>query len=121
MPSKSTVQDLVDLVLSGKILESFDKYYADNVSMQENHNPPTVGKAANRTREEKFIGSIKEFHGASTPEIVVDGDNSVIHWIMDYTNTDGVKVHFDQLAHQKWEGDKVVFEKFYYDTGAGAH
>jgi hypothetical protein len=34
------ITDLNDLVLRGKALEAFDKYYHDDVVMQENDNPP---------------------------------------------------------------------------------
>ena len=40
-------KDLNDMILTGKALEGFEKYYADNCEMQENTEPPTVGKDAN--------------------------------------------------------------------------
>jgi hypothetical protein len=48
------ITDLNDLVLQGKPLEAFEKYYHEDVVMQENENTPTVGKVANREREEQF-------------------------------------------------------------------
>ena len=49
------ISDLNDLVLQGKSLEAFDKYYHEDVIMQENENAPMVGKAINRKREEEFF------------------------------------------------------------------
>ena len=49
------INDLNNLVVQGKSLEAFDKYYDDEVVMQENENPPTIGKIANRKREEEFF------------------------------------------------------------------
>ena len=48
---KANFEDIKSLVLQGKAMEAFEKYYAEDVVMQENETPATVGKAANRDRE----------------------------------------------------------------------
>ena len=45
------VEDLNAQILAGKGMEAFEKYYADDVSMQENADAPRVGKDANRKYE----------------------------------------------------------------------
>ena len=42
------INDLNNMILQGKALEAFDKYYHEGVIMQENDNPPREGKAVNR-------------------------------------------------------------------------
>ena len=42
------INDLNNMILQGKALEAFDKYYHEGVIMQENDNPPRKGKAVNR-------------------------------------------------------------------------
>ena len=42
---KAAVEDLIAKVVGGKSLDAFDRYYADDVTMQENEQPPRVGKA----------------------------------------------------------------------------
>ena len=56
---KVAVEDLIAKVVGGKALEAFDRYYADDVTMQENEQPPRVGKAACRAFEEDFLSKIK--------------------------------------------------------------
>jgi hypothetical protein len=46
---KANFEDIKSLVSQGKAMEAFEKYYGDDVVMQENETPATVGKAANRT------------------------------------------------------------------------
>ena len=58
-PPKAAVEDLIAKVVGGKALEAFDRYYADDVTMQENDQPPRVGKAACRTFEADFLSKIK--------------------------------------------------------------
>jgi hypothetical protein len=110
------LQDLNGLVLQGKSLEAFEKYYHDQVVMQENENPPTVGKEANRQRELAFYGSVTEFRGAK-PLKVTAGDNySMVEWHYDYTHKDwGVK-NYTQVSVQEWQDGKIKKEKFYYSN-----
>ena len=36
----TAVEDLIAKVVGGKALDAFDRYYADDVTMQENEQPP---------------------------------------------------------------------------------
>jgi ketosteroid isomerase-like protein len=42
---KAAVEDLIAKVVGGKAMEAFDRYYADDVTMQENEQAPRAGKA----------------------------------------------------------------------------
>lgn len=118
MSNREAAHDLVHLVTNGKLLEAFDKYYDEGVVMQENGKDPMVGKTANRVREEEFVGSIEAVHSMGAPEILVDGDQVVIHWIGDVTLKGGSRITMDQLAQQTWKQGKIVRERFVYDTAA---
>lgn len=52
------LEDLNQLVISGKLMDAFEKYYHDDVVMQENEESPVVGKDVNRKREETFLSNI---------------------------------------------------------------
>ncbi len=71
-------KQLNDDVLSGKIMEAFEKYYADDVVMQENSEEPRKGKAENRKAEEQFMASVEAFNGASVKASAVNGDVSLL-------------------------------------------
>lgn len=109
------VEDLIELLFSGRLLEAFDKYYAENVSMGENSQPPTVGFEANRSREIAFLDTIAEWHNGQAHSIIVDGDNAAIHSSFEFTNKDGVRLRFNQVSLQTWQNDKIVKEVFFYD------
>ena len=53
-------KDLHRMMSEGKLLEAFDKYYADNVVMEEPRFGRVEGKAANREREVQWLESIKD-------------------------------------------------------------
>jgi ketosteroid isomerase-like protein len=108
------ITDLNDLVLRGKALEAFDKYYHDDVVMQENDNPPTVGKALNRQREESFFAAITEFRGAHPQKVTVGEGTTMVQWHYDYTHRDWGTRHYTQISVQEWQDGKIIREQFFY-------
>lgn len=107
---------LNDTILSGQIMEAFEKFYADDVVMQENASDPFVGKAVNRDREQAFVDSVAEFHGAEILATSTAGDVSFSEWMMDITFQDGNRKKLEQVAVRRWKDGQVVSERFYYDT-----
>ncbi|MBL0740326.1 nuclear transport factor 2 family protein [Chryseolinea lacunae] len=113
---KDKLADLNQLVVSGNLLEAFEKYYHDDVQMQENANAPTVGKAANRLREQEFIGNIAEFRSATVHGLATDNNISFVIWHYDYTHKEwGVK-NYTQVSVQHWQDGKIIKEHFYYGS-----
>ena len=110
-------QTLNDMVLSGKALEAFEKYYADDVVMQENSDEPRVGKEANRKAEEEFFASLAEFLEGKVLASAVNGDTSFSEWFMDVTFKNGYRMKLAQVAVRKWKDGKVVHERFFYNKG----
>lgn len=109
--------ELNQTVLAGRILEAFDRFYADAVVMQENNAPATVGKPANREREIKFVDSIEQFHSAALLNAAVQGNLSFSEWVMDVTFKGGVRVKLEQVAVRTWQSGQIVHERFYYNAG----
>ena len=68
---EEALNDLNNLVQEGKLLEAFERYYHDDVEMQENDLPPVVSKAANRAREQEFLDNIIEFRKRKSMELVL--------------------------------------------------
>lgn len=114
MTIKSQVQAVIDGILAGKLLETFDQYYAEDVVMSENRLDERVGKSANREYEQKFVESIQEFHGAQVGRIIVDGDHAAVEWTFDLTFKGGNRVKMQQVAVQTWKNEKIIREDFYH-------
>lgn len=91
------------------------EFYADDVVMQENLNPPTVGLEANIAREREFVASIAQVKEMRAKSIVVDGDRAVINWHQDLVNTNGQRLRFDQVSLQLSKDGKIVHEQFVND------
>ncbi len=101
-------------ILAGDILGAFDRFYADNVVMQENNSEPTVGKAANRAREEAFLASVEQFHGARVVSSAVNGTIAFSEWELDATYKGAGRFLLAQVAVREWRDGQVVRERFYY-------
>ena len=117
MPTRDQVTRLVRDVEANRILDAIDEFYDENVSMQDNLNPPVVGKAANRERERAFFAGIT-VHQNRALSTAIDGDQVVIHWLFEFTGGDGKRYRMDQLAQQEWKDGRVVRERFYYDSAS---
>jgi ketosteroid isomerase-like protein len=110
-------RQLNETILKGDILGAFDKFYADDIVMQENMTEPFVGKAINRKREEDFLASVEAFHGASLLSSAVNGDLTFGEWEFDATYKGAGRFKLTQVAVRKWKDGRVVHERFYYSKG----
>jgi hypothetical protein len=118
MTYQERAEDLYNMINSGQLMDAFEKYYHENCVMTEATGDRREGKAANRQYEEKFLASVKEFHGAGVGTINSNEEaktTSVESW-MDVTFQDGNRVKLEQVAVQKWDGDHIVDERFYYNA-----
>ena len=104
-------------ILQGDILGAFDRFYAEDIVMQENSLPPFSGKAVNRKREEEFVASIEQFHGAKVLSTGVNGDVSFSEWEMDVTFKGGFHALLAQVAVRRWKHGLIANERFYYSKG----
>lgn len=112
---KTNVEQLNQMILEGKTLEAFEKFYAEDVIMQDNNYPVRVGKDDNRKYEEAFVNGIIEFRGAKVLNTIISEDIAAIEWWMDFTHKDYGSRNYKQLAVQRWKDGKIVEEKFYYN------
>lgn len=120
MNLKEKIEDMNRMIISGNNMEAFEKYYHDDVVMQENNQPPTNGKSANRDREQKsreqMMASIEQFHGAHAKAVAVGDDTTMVEWSFDMTYKGGQRSKMEQVAVQKWKDGKIIHERFYYSS-----
>lgn len=113
MSTREHVLAVVEGILDGKVLETFEKYYAADVVMSENGVDERVGKDVNRKYEEAFVNNV-EFHGARVGRIIVEDHAAAIEWEFDVTPRGGERVLQKQVAVQTWRDGQIVREDFYH-------
>jgi ketosteroid isomerase-like protein len=118
MPSRQTVQAFIALVERGQYVEAIEQFYAPNASMQENSQPPRRGREVLVAYERAVIAACSAMRTLPVKSFLVDGDFVVIHWVFEFTRHSGKTMRIDELAHQRWDGEKIVEERFFYDPVA---
>ncbi len=108
------VNALNSLILEGKAMEAFEKYYHEDVVMQENQGAPTVGKEANRRREAEFFNSLIDFRSAEVLKVAVGEQLTMVEWHYDYTHKEWGDRNYTQVGVQEWKDGKIIKETFYY-------
>lgn len=111
---ETALLDLNQMVLSGKSMEAFEKYYHEHVAMQENNQEPTISKAANREREKHFHEDLIEFRTAEVKGLAVGDNISYVTWHYDYTHKDWGVRNYTQVSIQHWKEGKIIKEQFIY-------
>ena len=110
------INELLEYVRNGRIMDAMSAFYADEVVMEEPAYGKTVGLAANLKREQAFVDSVKAFKKFETPSIAIGEDVSLYENVMEWTDVEGNDIHVEQVAVQKWQGGKIIHERFYYAT-----
>jgi len=113
---RTAVDQLNQMILEGKILDAFGKFYSQEVIMQDNDYTARIGKDVNRQYEEAFVNGLTEFRGAKVLNTIISDDIAAIEWWMDYTHKDYGVRNYRQLSVQRWKNGKIVEEKFYYNN-----
>ncbi|KAF2077786.1 hypothetical protein CYY_000907 [Polysphondylium violaceum] len=112
----SNIRSNLEAVLKGiqenKIVETFDKYYHDDVVMFEKGDSTNrVGKAQNRVAEQGFASNAT-IHELKVLKVLVDGDNSAYEAEMTFTYA-GNKITKTQWSIQQWKDGLIIKEEFY--------
>ena len=110
------IHQLNEMFVNGKVMEAFEKFYDKDVVMQENEQAPTVGKEANRRREEEFLCKVTEIREAKPLKVAIGVGVTMVEWKLDYTHEDWGVRNYKQVSVQEWEDGKIIKEKFYYGS-----
>jgi ketosteroid isomerase-like protein len=115
MPSRERVEAFIALVVAGDHVRAIADYYTEDASMQENLQPPRRGRETLMEHEAKVLERVKMYTHPD-PIFLLDGDRVVINWIFDATGKDGITRRLNELALQRWSGDRIAEERFVYDA-----
>lgn len=115
MPSQDTLSRFIARVEANDHVEAIEEFYAPHASMQENDLPPRIGRDALVANERRALSRARSVRSACVRPVLVDGDIVVIRWIFEFETHDGARIRLEELAYQRWESDRIVVEKFFYD------
>ena len=115
MPTADRIEALIARVESGEFVAAIEEFYAEDATMQENLGAPRAGLAALVANEKRVLAAFEKTRARCVRPVFVAGDHAVIHWLFEFSATDGRTLRLEELAHQRWRGDRIAEERFYYD------
>jgi ketosteroid isomerase-like protein len=115
MPSIETLNRFIAKVASNAHVEAIEMFYTPDASMQENNAEPRVGRARLAAHEREVLARMASVKSTCIHPVFVEGDRVVIRWLFEFVRKDGTALCIDELAYQRWRGEQIAEEKFYYD------
>ena len=115
MPTEDTLERFIALVESNAHAEACEQFYTEHSTMQENQGTPRAGRAAHVANERQVMARAESVRSTCVRPALVNGDHVVIRWIFHFVWRDGSVTHMEELAWQRWEGEQIAQETFFYD------
>lgn len=115
MPTSNTLEKFIARVEQNAHIEAVEEFYTAESSMQENQLPPRIGRDAHLASERLVVGRAKSMRSQCIRPVLVNGDHVVIRWVFDFEWRDGSRMHREELAWQRWDGERIAEETFFYD------
>ncbi|MET0311722.1 MAG: nuclear transport factor 2 family protein [Burkholderiaceae bacterium] len=115
MPAQQTLDAFIALVEANEHIRALEEFHLPDSTMQENLSAPRRGREAHVANEAKVMARAKSLTSTCVRPALVNGDHVVIRWIFEFTWLDGSVTRMEELAWQRWEGEKIAEETFFYD------
>lgn len=115
MPRPDTLERFIARVESNAHAEAVEEFYAADASMRENFEPPRVGRELHVANERKVLARARSVQSQCVRPLFVNGDHVVVRWIFRFEWQDGSVTRMEELAYQRWDGERIAEEQFFYD------
>ncbi len=110
----NAVDAQIELLRDGKPLEAFDRFFDPSVKMFANDVLFANGAVAGRAKQEPFISAAQSIMG-KIEDLVIDEVRGLCAFrnLSSFVDGEGNKRQIDGLSLQRWDGDKIIEERYY--------
>jgi len=115
MPVLETLERFITRVEENKHDKAIEEFYAADASMQENESEPRRGRDTLVAYEKKVLARTKSLSSKCIRPVFINGDYVVIRWVFRFEWLDGTTTQIEEIAYQRWQGEHIIEEKFFYD------
>lgn len=115
MPTTDTLEKFIARVEQNAHAEAIAEFYTEGASMQENLAPPRAGREALIAGERKMLARTRSLSSKCIRPVFVNGDRVVIRWAFRFVWKDDSVSQMEELSYQRWEGERIAEETFFYD------
>ena len=117
MPSLETLERFIAQVEQNAHAEAIEEFYTENASMQENLGAARVRRDTLVAHERQVLSRAESVQSTCVRPVFVHGDLVVVRWIFEFMWKNGSHTRMEELAYQRWEGERIAEEQFFYDPG----
>jgi len=115
MPTTDTLERFIARVEQGFHAEAIEEFYLEDGAIRENQSEPRVGRAELVAGERRMLAKARAVQTTCVRPYFVNGDNAVILWIFRFEWLNGTVTEMEELAYQRWQGERIAEEQFFYD------
>lgn len=115
MPSPETLERFIARIESNAHAETIEEFYTEDATMQENQTAPRAGRALLVANERRVLARAESVQSTCVRPVFVNGDHVVIRYIFQFDWKDGTRSRMEELAYQRWIGERIAQEQFFYD------
>ena len=115
MPSPETIERFIARVEQNAHVDAIREFYTEQASMRENNAPARVGRDVLIRHEHEVLSRASSVLSTCVRPVLVNGNTVVIRWIFQFEWKDGKTTRMEELAYQRWEGELIAEEQFFYD------
>jgi hypothetical protein len=115
VPTKETLERFVAKVEANEHDEAIAEFYTVDATMRENQGEPRRGRDVLVAGEKAVLARAKRVESECVRPVFVDGDHVVIRWKFRFVWQNDSVTEMEELAYQRWEGDLIAEEQFFYD------
>jgi len=83
--------------------------------MQDNQAEPRRGLEAHVASERAVMARFVHMKTDPVTDLLIDGDKVMIRWRFTFTPAEGPPMIMEELALQRWEGERIAEERFFFD------
>jgi hypothetical protein len=115
LPTAETLERFIARVEQNAHVEAIEEFYTADASMQENMSEPRRGRDLLVANERKVLARARSVSSECERPVFVHEDRVVVRWIFRFEWQDGTRTRMEELAYQRWEGQRIAQEQFFYD------
>jgi hypothetical protein len=115
MPTADTLERFIARVEANAHAEAIEEFYLEDGRIRENQAEPRIGRARLVEREKGVLARARSVQSVCVRPALVSGPVVVLRWIFRFEWLDGTRTEMEELAYQRWDGELIAEEQFFYD------
>lgn len=115
MPSPEVLERFIARVEANDHVGAIEDFYWEDATMQENGAAPRGGRDALAANERMVLARMRSVASRCLRPVLVDGDHVAVRWLFQFETLEGKRIRMEEVAWQRWDGDRIREERFFYD------